>query len=212
MSTADASGEPPNPLVSRPSRIHALHRRRDHPRQQIGLGERQQADQHGQHEAVEEDEAEDAALAAGLLGGHGGHDDALGVDHLAHHAARAVAGHDQHRVQAQLLGRDPLQAAEQGVARGVGAGQGHAQPAQQRREERIEPAGVREGQAQRGVGPAVLRREGQGQHAGDREQRPADAEQRVGELARKNAAARSAARTPRAPPPGRCPCRWPRAS
>ena len=74
------------------------------------------------------------------------------------------------------------------LARGVGAGQGHAQPAQQRREERIEPAGMGEGQAQRGVGAAVLRGEGQGQHAGDRQQGPADAEQRAGELARKRRA------------------------
>ena len=43
---------------------------------------------------------------------------------------------DQDGVQPQLLGRDALQAAEQRVGRGVGAGQGHAEPAQQGAKER----------------------------------------------------------------------------
>ena len=44
-------------------------------------------------------------------------------------------------------GGDPLQAAEQHVRRRVRAGQRHAEPAEQRAEERIEPAGPGEGQA-----------------------------------------------------------------
>ena len=98
------------------------------------------------------------------------------------------------------------------LARGVGAGQRHAQPAEQRREERIEPAGVREGQAERGVGAAVVRGEGQRQHAGDRQQRPAHAEQRAAELAAEDRRRDPQPERPRAPPPGKCPCPWPKAS
>ena len=57
-----------------------------------------------------------------------------------------------------------LQAAEQHVRRGVGAGQRHAQPAQQRAEEGIEPAGLRERQAQRRVGAGVAGDVAQRQH------------------------------------------------
>ncbi len=73
----------------------------------------------------------------------------------------------------ELARGDRLQAAEQRVGDGIRAGQCDAEPAEQRREERIEPAGARERQAQRGVHAAVARGEGDGQHARDREQRPA---------------------------------------
>jgi hypothetical protein len=46
-----------------------------------------------------------------------------------------------------LLGRDLLQAPEQRVGRGVTARQGHAQPAEERSEEREKPA--RRGQRER---------------------------------------------------------------
>ena len=76
-----------------------------------------------------------------------GDDDALRVDHLAHDAARAVGRGHQHRAEAELLGGDPLQAAEQHVRRRVGAGQRDAEPAEHRPEERVEHAGLREGEA-----------------------------------------------------------------
>ena len=103
-------------------------------------------------QAVPEDEAQDRPFLAVLLRRGGGDDDALGVDHLAHDAAGAVGrrqqdlrllvGQRQHAVVDQLAGRDRLQAAEQRVGRRVRAGQGDAQPAEQRGEQRVEPAGA----------------------------------------------------------------------
>src|SRR6516225_6095259 len=66
-----------------------------------------------------------------------------------------------------LGGRDLLQAAEQGVAAGVGAGEEHAQPAEQRGEEWVKDAGAGEGDAQRGVHAGVARHVTQPEHEGD---------------------------------------------
>ena len=52
---------------------------------------------------MREDAAEDFAFAAVRAGGRGGDDDALGVDHLPHHTARAVGRADEQRVEAELL-------------------------------------------------------------------------------------------------------------
>src|SRR5579864_2758468 len=62
----------------------------DHAPKHIRLKQYQHPDQQGQGQAVKEDVAEDGALIALLVGGDAGDDDALGVDHLAHDAARAV--------------------------------------------------------------------------------------------------------------------------
>ena len=51
-----------------------------------------------------------------------GDDDRLRVDHLAHHASGTVCGSHQHRVEADLLRGDFLQAAEQHVRCRVGPG------------------------------------------------------------------------------------------
>jgi len=51
----------PMPTQERGVRTRLLSRR-NQPRQQVRLDERQQADETGQHDAVEEDEAEDASL------------------------------------------------------------------------------------------------------------------------------------------------------
>ena len=102
-----------------------------------------------------------------------GDDDRLRVDHLAHHAAGAVGRAHQVRAEAELLGRDPLHAAEQHVRRGVGAGQRDAEPAHQGAEERIEDAGVGERQAERGVEARVARQRAEPEHEHDGEQRVA---------------------------------------
>ena len=59
---------------------------------------------------------------------------------------------------------DLLQAAEQGVAAGVGAGQEDAEPAEHRREERVEHAGLGEGDAERRVHAGVLGDVAQAEH------------------------------------------------
>src|SRR5438128_513950 len=77
----------------------------------------------GECGAVPDDELEDIRLCVHPLGGRGRDADALRVDHLAHYAAGGVGDRDQHRVQVQLQGGDLLQAAEEGVAGRVRAGE-----------------------------------------------------------------------------------------
>src|SRR5215207_3035194 len=72
-----------------------------HPWEHVGLG---------QGDGVEEDVAQDVALLALLAGGDAADDDALGVDHLAHHPARAVGGGGPDRRDADLAGGDLLEA------------------------------------------------------------------------------------------------------
>ena len=57
---------------------------------------------------------------------------------VASSSMRLVDRQRQHAVVDQPVGGDRLQAAEQGVGRRVRAGQGHAEPAEQGREERID--------------------------------------------------------------------------
>src|SRR5215213_447143 len=159
-----------------------------HPWEHVGLGEDEEADQAGQGDGVEEEVAQDVALLALLAGGDAADDDALGVDHLAHHPARAVGGGGQDRGDADLASGDLLEAAEQRVGRGVAAGQGDAQPAEERREEGEQLAGLGEGQAHAGVQAAVAGDVADGQHGGDGQQGEPDpaqgAEEHPADLAR----------------------------
>ena len=132
---------------------------------------------------MQEHETQDGSFLARLARRRGRYHDALGVNHLPHHAAGAVGGRHQdcrlvraqrqHVVGDELLGGDLLKTPEQGVGRGVRSRQGHAHPAEQGGEQRVDSPGAGEGQPQRGVHAAVARGEGDGQHAGDREQGPA---------------------------------------
>src|SRR6185369_6856684 len=66
----------------------------DHGREgpDVGLGGDEQAHQGAQGDGVEEDVAQDLSFMAIPVRGGGGDDDGLGIDHLAHDAARAVGG------------------------------------------------------------------------------------------------------------------------
>ncbi len=119
-----------------------------------------------------EDVAQDLSLVALLAGGDAGDDDALGIDHLSHHAAAAVGGAGQDGAQSQTLGADPLEPPEEDVRRGVAPGERHPEPAQKRREEREEKAGQRKGEPHRRVQAGIAGRESQGEHGGDRQERP----------------------------------------
>ena len=152
-------------------------RRHDHPFEDVGLEHDQDAHQRGQRDAVPEHRAQDRARVGAVLlpaGGDAGHDDALRVDHLAHDASGTVGGGGEDGREVKLLGGDFLQIAEQHVGGSVAPGQGHPQPAQQRREERKQQARRGKRQPHRGVGAAVARGEAQGEHQGDGQQRHAD--------------------------------------
>src|SRR4051794_19510529 len=66
------------------------------------------------------------------------------------------------------LGRsDLLQVAEERITTGVGAGEKHAKPTQNRREERIQPAGLCEGDTERSIQSRVTAHVAEPDHAGD---------------------------------------------
>ena len=73
----------------------------------------QHANQYSEGKTVKECEPQNAPLMPVPFRGCGSDDDALGVDHLAHDAARAVGSRHQDRIDVQLLGTDTLKAAEE---------------------------------------------------------------------------------------------------
>ena len=77
-----------------------------------------------------------------------------------------------------LLRGDRLQAAEQHVRRRVASRERDAEPAEHRREERIEHAGVREREAEDRVFARVARRVAEREHRRDRQQRRPDHDER----------------------------------
>src|SRR5262245_33902255 len=112
---------------------------------EVRLNHDQDADEDGEGDAVPEDGAQDRAggRTFGMpAGGNASHDDALGVDHLAHDSARTVGGAHQDGRKAELFGRYLLQVAEENIRRSVAAGKRDSQPANERGEEGKPPAGA----------------------------------------------------------------------
>ena len=89
---------------------------RHHPGERAGLEPDQYAHQQSKGERVWEDPPQDRSLLAMDAGRRRLHDYALGIDHLAHHAAGAVGRTREQRIEPKLLGRHPLQAPKQRVA------------------------------------------------------------------------------------------------
>ena len=73
-------------------------------RPEIGLERNQDANEASEGNGVEEDVPQDDALLTMLVRGRGCHDDALGIDHLAHHATRAVCRAHEGWAQTELFG------------------------------------------------------------------------------------------------------------
>ena len=107
-------------------------------RNYVGLQEDENSDERSERDAVEKNVPEDVAFVAVPLGCGAGDNDALGVDHFAHHAAAAVGCTHQHGRNADLVRGDALKAAEQDVGSGVGTGECDAEPSEQSSEEGIE--------------------------------------------------------------------------
>jgi hypothetical protein len=62
----------------------------DHAGEDIGLQHHQHADKAGEHDRVQKHITQDRAFMPEPVGCGRSHDDRLGVDHFAHHAARGV--------------------------------------------------------------------------------------------------------------------------
>ena len=117
------------------------------PGEHVGLEHRQQPHEAREHEAVDEDTPQDLALAADRSHARRADRQVLRADHLAHHAAGAVGGGGQQRVDPRDPRRRRLQRTEERVRGGVAAGEEHAQHADEGGEEREQHA--RGGQCQR---------------------------------------------------------------
>ena len=126
-------------------------------------------------------EAEQVGFLAFQTHRGAGDGDGLRRDHLAGDATRGVGRHGEFRRDADLVRRAGLQRAEQGVGRGVGAGEEDADPAQEGREEREGRTGPGQHQGQRGRQARVVGHEGKAQHQADGEDGQAQFEQRLEE-------------------------------
>src|SRR5262245_40222724 len=104
----------------------------DHPRNHVRLQHREDAHQGREDEAVDDDAREDLTLAADGADACRADGEVLRADHLAHDARGTVGGAHEHRVEARDLGRRGLERTEEGVRRGVTAGEEHADHAEPR--------------------------------------------------------------------------------
>src|SRR5689334_7561156 len=94
----------------------------DHAGPDIGLQHHEHAHEQREEDTVPEDRAENCAGGRTFrmtAGGDAGHDDALRIDHLAHHATRTVRGAHEDRGEPKLLGGYLLQIAEEDIGRCV---------------------------------------------------------------------------------------------
>src|ERR1019366_786328 len=80
----------------------------------------------------------------------------LQADHFADYAAAGVRGSHEDLIQTQLDRCDVLQGPEEGVSGSIAACQEHAQPAQQRTEEREQHAGACDHQCKCCCGSGVI--------------------------------------------------------
>lgn len=148
-----------------------------HAGEPVRLGQGNQADDGGEQQTVLEREAQQVGLTSHQPGGGAGDGDGLRRDHFASHAAAGVGGHHQHVTHTQLVRGGGLQRAEQGVGRGVRAGEEYTEPAQERREERECGAGTGQDQRHGGGHAREVGDEGEGQHHADGQGRPTQFEQ-----------------------------------
>ena len=144
-----------------------------------------------------------------LFRGDGRHDDALGVDHLAHHAAGAVGGaRSDIGFRAQLLGvircRLPNSAFDD-VSEPVSATP--SQPRSGAKNGYDQPVLVKASPSVASL-PLYLVTKASANMQAIVSSAQRILQQRVDELPRKRGGPEFAAKTPTAPPPEKCRCRW----
>ncbi|KGD58095.1 hypothetical protein DP49_5028 [Burkholderia pseudomallei] len=143
----------------------------DHPREPIRLHAGHHTDDEREEQAMPQREAEQIRLVADEADRRACDRDRLRRDHLARDAARRVRRDEQRARHADLLRGGRLQRTEQRVRRRVRARQEHADPAEQRREERERRARAREQQRERRRHPRIVLDEREREHEADRQHR-----------------------------------------
>src|ERR1700675_3117334 len=111
-------------------------------REHIRIEHYNYADDGRQRHGMPEHEPENEALVADLVRRCRRDTDRLRVDHLAHHAARAVRCAHKNGAQVQLFRGDALQSAEQCVRGRITARERHAKPSDVSSEKGKEPSGA----------------------------------------------------------------------
>ena len=140
---------------------------RKHPAKETSLTVDQHAEDKSKGNGVAQSEAEKITFLTNHIGSRGGHTDGLRRDHLAGHAANSVGGNGQFRRNTNCRSRGTLHAGEEGVGGGVGTGEEHAQPADERSKEGEEAAGLGKGKAKGGAHAGVVHEERQTEHTAD---------------------------------------------
>src|SRR5258708_12247732 len=79
----------------------------------IGVQHDDDSDKGSESNRMPNHKSEYRAFVADLLGGRGGDGDRLSIHHFAHHAARTIRSAHKNRIDAKLLGPNPLQTPEQ---------------------------------------------------------------------------------------------------
>src|SRR5438093_6345043 len=103
--------------VELPTPARLFHQRSE--RIYVSLQRHEEAHQRGERDAMEKYVAQDVTLVTEPVGRRGRDHDALRIDHLAHHATRAVGRAHQYRLQPDLFRGHSLQAAEQHIGCGI---------------------------------------------------------------------------------------------
>src|SRR5215472_4582445 len=115
---------------------------RNEVRKDVGIEHYDDANDGAKRNRVPNHKPENHAFVADLVGGGSSNANRLRIHHLTHHAARAVGGSHQHRIQTQLFRGDALQTAEERVRGSITAGERDAEPSEEGPEKRKEPPGM----------------------------------------------------------------------
>ena len=154
---------------------------RQHEAQRPSLKVGEHAEHEGHGDAVPDGKAEQVAFLPDHVGRGRGDGQGLRRNHLRGDAAGSVGGYGKFGRHAHRRGGILLHAAEQGARGGVRTGQEHAEPTEQRREEREQAARVREGQAKRGAHAGIVHQIGEAEDHGDGHDREGQLAQRAHE-------------------------------
>ena len=109
------------------------------PAEDVGIEHNDNSNDGTQSNRMPHHKTKNDSFVTDLFGGSGGNRNGLCIDHFSHDSAGAIGRAHKNRVNAELLGRNSLQASKQRVGGRIAAGKSNSQPAQEYAEKRIEP-------------------------------------------------------------------------
>jgi len=127
----------------------------------------EKSDERAESEATREKITKQSSFLTGATGRSRGDDESWRGDHLAHDAAHSIRRAHENGRYANLPGCDRLQASEEHIRGGIGAGGQGSQPSYERSEKGVQAMCVREGKANGSVNARVAADEPESQHGSD---------------------------------------------